>query len=109
MHGPFFFAPDQRVEQIHQWLEEYTFYSRCINEETNQWLARVKISTSSGIILHHCSYLTDCPVTDTNRGPGGCHTDVEDRGSPMLLSLQPHTCCDQSATHSARVRGHKKV
>ena len=43
MHAPFFFAPDQRVEQIHQWLEEDTFYSRCkFDEETNQWLARVK-------------------------------------------------------------------
>ena len=37
MHGPFFFAPDQRAEQIHQWLQEYTFYSRCeFDKETNQ-------------------------------------------------------------------------
>ena len=65
MHGPMFFAQDLRVEQIQQWLEEETFYSRCkFDEETNQWLARVKISTSSGIILHHCSYLKDCPVSD---------------------------------------------
>ena len=65
MHGPLFFAPDQRVEQIHQWLEEETFYSRCkFDEDTNQWLARVKILTSSGIILHHCSYLKDCAVSD---------------------------------------------
>ena len=49
MHGPLFLAPDQCVEQIHQWLEEGAFYSRCkFDEETNQWLARVKISTSSG-------------------------------------------------------------
>ena len=60
-----FFEADQRVEQIHQWLEEYTFYSRCkFDEETNQWLARVKISTSSGIILHPCSFLKHCPVSD---------------------------------------------
>ena len=53
------------MEQIHQWLEDYTFYSRCkFDEETNQWLARVKISTSSGIILHKCAYLKDCPVSD---------------------------------------------
>ena len=62
---PFLFEADQRVEQIHQWLEEDTIYSRCkFDEETNQWLARVKISTSSGIILHHCSCLKDCPVSD---------------------------------------------
>ena len=47
------------------WLEEETFYSRGkFDEETNQWLARVKILTSSGIILHHCSYLNDCGVSD---------------------------------------------
>ena len=26
----------------------------------------------SGIILHHCDYLKDCPVIDTDSGPGGC-------------------------------------
>ena len=63
---PFFFLEaDQRVERNHQWLEEYTFYSCCkFDEETNQRLARVKISTSSGIILHQCSYLKDCPVSN---------------------------------------------
>ena len=73
MHGPLFVVSDQRVEQIHQWLEEETFYSRCkFDEETNLWLARVKISTSSGIILHHCYYLRDCTVIDTDSRPGGC-------------------------------------
>ena len=62
---PFFFEADQRVEQIHQWLQEYTFYSRCkFDEESNHRLARVKVSTSSGIILHQCSYLKDCPVSN---------------------------------------------
>ena len=36
MHGPMFFAQGLRVEQIQQWLEEETFYSRCkFDEETN--------------------------------------------------------------------------
>ena len=65
MRGPMSFAPDQRVKQIHQWLEEETFYSRGkFDEETNQCLARVEVSTSSGIILHYCSYLKDCAVSD---------------------------------------------
>ena len=64
--GPFFFfEADQRVEQIHQWLEEYTLYSRCkFDEESHHRLARVKVSTSSGIILHQCSDLKDCPVSN---------------------------------------------
>ena len=35
VHGPMPWAADERVEQIQQWLEEDTFKSRCVDEETN--------------------------------------------------------------------------
>ena len=31
IHGPLHFAPDERIEQIQQWLEEDTFRSRCVD------------------------------------------------------------------------------
>ena len=34
IHGPLHFKPDERIEQIQQWLEEDTFRSRCVDEET---------------------------------------------------------------------------
>ena len=63
IHGPMHFAPDERVEQIQQWLEEETFRSRCVDEETNEWLAHVEIFTSSGMVLHRRN-LYDYPVSD---------------------------------------------
>ena len=59
IHGPMYFAPDERVEQIQQWLEEDTFRSRCVDEETNEWLAHAEISTSCGMVLDHCRNLPD--------------------------------------------------
>ena len=59
IHGPMQFAPDERVQIIHQWLEEETFGSRCVDEETNEWLAHVEISTSCGMVLDLCRNLPD--------------------------------------------------
>ena len=64
MHGPLHFAPDERVEQIQQWLEEETFRSRCVDEETNDWLAHAEISTSCGMVLDHWRNLDEYPVCD---------------------------------------------
>ena len=64
IHGPMYFAPDERVEQIQQWLEEETFRSRCVDEETNEWLAHAEISTSCGMVLDLCRNLYDYPVSD---------------------------------------------
>ena len=64
IHGPMHFAPDERVEQIQQWLEEDTFRSRCVDEETNEWLAHAEISTSCGMVLDQCRNLDDYPVCD---------------------------------------------
>jgi len=60
------FAPDERVQIIHQWLEEDTFGSRCVDEETNEWLAHVEISTSCGMVLDesHLFNLDEYPVSD---------------------------------------------
>ena len=55
---------DERVEQIQQWLEEDTFGSRCVDEETNDWLAHVEISTSCGMVLDECRNLNEYPVRD---------------------------------------------
>ena len=43
-------APTSK-EEIQLRLEEETSRSRCLNEETNEWLARAEISTSSGMDL----------------------------------------------------------
>ena len=67
IHGPLHFAPDERVEKIQQWLEEETFHSRCVDEETNEWLAHVEISTSCGVVLDECRNLDEYPV---------CHGDT---------------------------------
>ena len=39
IHGPLLFKPDERIEQIQQWLEEDTFRDRCVYEETHDKLA----------------------------------------------------------------------
>ena len=64
IHGPMHFAPDERVEQIQQWLETYTFRSRCVDEETNDWLVHAEISTSCGMVLDHWRNLDEYPVCD---------------------------------------------
>ncbi len=64
IHGPIHFKPDERVEQIQQWLDEFTFRSRCVDEETNGWLAHAEISTSCGMVLDECHNLDDYPVCD---------------------------------------------
>ena len=64
IHGPMHFAQDERAEQIQQWLEEETFRSRCVDEETNAWLAHVEISTSCGVVLYETRNLDDYPVCD---------------------------------------------
>ena len=56
------FKPDERIEKIQQWLEEDTFRSRCVDEETHDWLAHVEISTSCGVVLDTCHYLDEYPV-----------------------------------------------
>ena len=64
IHGPMHFAADERVEQIQQWLEEETFRSRCVDEETNEWLAHAEISTSCGMVLDLTRTLDEYPVRD---------------------------------------------
>ena len=67
IHGPLHFAPDEPVEQIQHRLEAETSRSRCVDEETNEWLAHVEISTSCGIVLDLCHNLDEYPV---------CHGDT---------------------------------
>ena len=64
--GPVFAHPEERVEQIEQWLEEDLYASRCVDETSDmpQWLAHVEISTVSGIILCHTRTLDEYPVRD---------------------------------------------
>ena len=64
VHGPMQFAPDARLEWIQQWLEEETFQSLCVDEATNDWLARVEISTSCGVILIENRTLDEYPIRD---------------------------------------------
>ena len=64
VHGPMLWGSDQRVEEIQQWLEEETFESRCVDEETNDWLAHVEISTSCGMVLDLTRTLDEYPVRD---------------------------------------------
>ena len=64
IHGPMHFAPDERVERIQQWLDEETFGSRCVDEDTNEWLAHVEISTSCGMVLDESHNLDEYPVSD---------------------------------------------
>ena len=64
MHGPMHVARDEQVEHIQAWLEEKTFRSRCFDEETNERLAHVEISTSSGRVLDQCRNLYNYPVSD---------------------------------------------
>ena len=64
VHGPMLCAADERVEQIQQWLEEDTFRSRCVDEETNEWLAHVEISTRCGMVLNLTRTLDEYPVRD---------------------------------------------
>ena len=64
IHGPFEFATDEGVEQIQQYLETHTFRSRCIHEETNDWLAHEEIFTCGGKLLDLCDTLEDYPVGD---------------------------------------------
>ena len=58
------FAPDERVEQIQHWLEEQTFRSRCVDEDTNEWLAHATLSTSHGEVLDKRSRLNERSVHD---------------------------------------------
>ena len=44
-HGPLHFAQDERREQNQHWLEEQTFRARCVDEDTNEWLAHLKLSS----------------------------------------------------------------
>ena len=64
MHGPMHFRPDESVEVIQQWLDEETFRSRCVDEETNEWLAHAEISTSCGMVLTEGHNLNEYPVSD---------------------------------------------
>ena len=64
MHGPMYFRPDEPVEVIQQWLDEETFRSRCVDEETNEWLAHAEISTSCGMVLTEGHNLNEYPVSD---------------------------------------------
>ena len=67
VHGPLVFGVEERVERIQQWLEEETFRSLCVDEETNQWLARVEISTESGIVLDETRTLDEYHVVDGDK------------------------------------------
>ena len=52
------------MEETQQWLEEETFHSRCVDEETNEWLAHVEISTSCGEVLDERRTLDEYPLCD---------------------------------------------
>ena len=64
VHGPMLWAAHERVEQIQQWLEEEMFRFLCVDEETNQWLAHVELSTESGIVLDFTRTLDEYHVVD---------------------------------------------
>ena len=64
IHGPMHVARDEQVEQIQAWLEEKTFRSRCFDEETNERLAHVQMSTSSGRVLDQCRNLGNYRLSD---------------------------------------------
>ena len=64
VHDPMLFAPDDRVEEIQQELGEETFRSLCVDEATNQRVARVEISTSCGVVLSETRALDEYPIRD---------------------------------------------
>ena len=64
MHGPIHFSSHESVEVIQQWLDEETFRSRCVDEETNEWLAHAEISTSCGMVLTEGHNLNEYPVSN---------------------------------------------
>ena len=76
------FAPDERVEQIEQWLEGETFQSLCVDEATNDWLARVEISTSCGVILIENRTLDEYPIRDGDTLTVVIVPEVPNRGRP---------------------------
>ena len=45
-------------------MNEETFRSRCVDEETNEWLAHAEISTSCGMVLIRGHNLNEYPVSD---------------------------------------------
>ena len=56
--------PNERVEHLQQWLEEETFRSRCVDEETGRFVALVEILTSCGMVLDLTRTLDEYPVRD---------------------------------------------
>ena len=62
VHGPVCFVPHQRVERIEKFLEEGTFKSKCIDEETRERLAYAQIMTKCGNVLEGCRNLDEYPV-----------------------------------------------
>ena len=82
VHGPLHRRPDERVEQIQQWLEEETFESLCVDEATNAWLARVEISTSCGVILIENRTLDEYPIRDGDTLTVVIVPEVPNRGRP---------------------------
>ena len=82
---------NERVEQIQQWLEEETFRSRCVDEETNEWLAHVEISTSCGMVLDLCRNLDEYPVCD---GDTMTVILVPEWDNPSVLAAESATARD---------------
>ena len=52
------------MEEILLRLEEETFRSRCVDDETNRCLAHAEILTSCGMVLNLCRNLDEYPVFD---------------------------------------------
>ena len=63
-YGPYVVAADEQVDQIQRRLEDGTFKSRCVDEETNKCVAHVQISTSRGIVLEGHLTLFEYAVHD---------------------------------------------
>ena len=64
IHGPLHFRPDERVEQIHQWLDGETFRCVCTDEETNECVAHTVIMTNCGMVLDESRNLEEYPVSN---------------------------------------------
>ena len=69
IHGPMNFRKDERVCFMQQWLHENPFKSRCIDENTNQYVANVEISTTCGTMLNVMCNLSQYRVSDGDTLP----------------------------------------
>jgi len=108
------FAPDERVEQIEQWLEGETFQSLCVDEATNDWVARVEISTSCGVVLIKNRTLDEYPIRDGDTltvviVPSTAGTTLGDAeiavADEALLRTAASSACDAAEPAASASRG----